>query len=120
MQHKLSEVNLAERTATCAICGPGKIRVRVRKGKAVAACKKHHNYLNKRAQKRTGTWNSGQRGYRKRLQSRCDRCGFNPEDVCQLDIHHVNGRTDPDTLQTLCANCHRLITKQEQLALNSR
>jgi 5-methylcytosine-specific restriction endonuclease McrA len=44
----------------------------------------------------------------------CERCGFIPEDLVQLDIDHINGdRTNNDSsnLQTLCANCHRLKTK---------
>lgn len=44
----------------------------------------------------------------------CERCGFIPEDLVQLDIDHINGdrtNNDPSNLQTLCANCHRLKTK---------
>ncbi len=44
----------------------------------------------------------------------CERCGFIPEDLVQLDIDHINGdRTNNDSsnLQTLCANCHILKTK---------
>lgn len=45
----------------------------------------------------------------------CKRCGFVPEDLCQLDVDHIDGNSrnhKPDNLQTLCANCHRLKTKQ--------
>lgn len=44
------------------------------------------------------------------------RCGFIPEHPVQLDVDHIdgNGRNDdPENLQTLCANCHRLKTQQE-------
>jgi 5-methylcytosine-specific restriction endonuclease McrA len=33
--------------------------------------------------------------------------------MCQLDAHHVDGNhenNDPTNIQTLCANCHRLVT----------
>lgn len=42
----------------------------------------------------------------------CERCGFSPEHICQLDVHHLDHdheNNDPANLQTLCANCHRLI-----------
>lgn len=44
----------------------------------------------------------------------CERCGFVAEDLCQLEVNHKNGdHSDdrPENLQTLCVNCHRLITK---------
>jgi len=45
----------------------------------------------------------------------CGRCGFVPEDPCQLDIDHINGRhadNRPENLQVLCANCHRLVSRK--------
>lgn len=57
--------------------------------------------------------------YRKKINKvSCFRCGFIPEDICQLDIDHKDGNhknNDVSNLQVLCANCHRLksyITKQ--------
>ena len=50
--------------------------------------------------------------YRKIKKKVCDTCGFIPYNKCQLDIHHVDGdKTNniADNLQTVCANCHRLI-----------
>jgi predicted HNH restriction endonuclease len=44
----------------------------------------------------------------------CEYCGFIPLHISQLDIHHVDSNrlnNNPDNLQTLCANCHRLITE---------
>jgi predicted HNH restriction endonuclease len=41
----------------------------------------------------------------------CERCGFVPVIVEQLDVHHANGQHEdntPSNLVTLCANCHRL------------
>ena len=43
----------------------------------------------------------------------CDKCGFVPEHLCQLDVDHIDGdhkNNSPENLQTLCANCHRLKT----------
>ena len=43
----------------------------------------------------------------------CEKCGFIPEHICQLDVDHIDQNqknNDPENLQTLCANCHRLKT----------
>lgn len=51
--------------------------------------------------------------YRRYIKASCERCGFVPEHVCQLDVDHVDGdkaNNDPTNLMTLCANCHRLKT----------
>ena len=43
----------------------------------------------------------------------CELCEFIPTNMCQLDVDHIDGdhkNNDPDNLQTLCANCHRLKT----------
>ena len=58
------------------------------------------------------------RSYRKYLKETCERCGFIPEDKCQLDIDHIDNdhfNDTPDNLRTLCANCHRLVTKLNNL-----
>lgn len=49
--------------------------------------------------------------YRKFKELKCSKCGFVPEDQCQLDIHHSDSNktnNDINNLITLCANCHRL------------
>lgn len=41
----------------------------------------------------------------------CERCGFVPEHVCQLDVDHIDENHFNDeehNFMTLCANCHRL------------
>lgn len=46
---------------------------------------------------------------------KCERCHFIPEDKVQLDVDHIDGdrsNNESSNLQTLCANCHRLKTKQ--------
>ena len=52
--------------------------------------------------------------YSQYKKDKCEKCGFIPEDMCQLDVDHIDGNHDNDNplnLQTLCANCHRLKTK---------
>lgn len=51
------------------------------------------------------------RKHRRFVKPECERCGFVPEHICQLDVHHVDHNhhnNDPLNLKTLCANCHRL------------
>ena len=43
----------------------------------------------------------------------CQLCGFVPVHRVQLDVDHIDANkmnNDPNNLQTLCANCHRLKT----------
>jgi len=50
-------------------------------------------------------------------KSKCERCGFIPEHLCQLDVDHYDGdrtNNDKENLVTLCANCHRLKTKMNR------
>lgn len=49
--------------------------------------------------------------YRRFLKDKCERCGFLPANLVQLDIHHKDKNyrnNDPRNLETVCANCHRL------------
>jgi len=44
----------------------------------------------------------------------CKRCGFIPEDSCQIDVDHIDGNHEnnaSENLQILCVNCHRIKTK---------
>jgi len=65
-------------------------------------------------------WNKGlvdinsKNSYKSFKKYSCERCGFVPEDSCQLDVDHKDGNkknNNPNNLQTLCANCHRLKSK---------
>lgn len=54
---------------------------------------------------------------RRTKKDNCERCGFIPEDKCQLDVDHINMNPADNrskNLITLCANCHRLKTKLER------
>ena len=54
--------------------------------------------------------------WRKYLESECRRCGFIPEDSCQLTIDHIDKNklnNSVGNLQTLCANCHNYKSKIE-------
>lgn len=47
------------------------------------------------------------------LGSVCVRCGFVPEDLCQIDFDHIDGNhknNDISNIQPLCSNCHRIKT----------
>lgn len=58
--------------------------------------------------KKYGTTN---RKYRAKKKPHCERCGFIPVHMCQLDVHHIDrnhSNNKEHNLLTLCANCHRL------------
>lgn len=60
-------------------------------------------------------WTCIKRGRRTKGPS-CELCGFVAIDPVQLDVDHIDplgSNTDPSNFQTLCANCHRLKTKQK-------
>jgi hypothetical protein len=47
----------------------------------------------------------------------CELCGFVAEDSCQLDVDHKDSdkyNANVDNLWTLCANCHRLVTRRRR------
>jgi hypothetical protein len=55
--------------------------------------------------------------YKKYRKEHCEKCGFIPKDMCQLDIDHIDGNhknNEISNLKTLCANCHRLKTMIER------
>lgn len=60
-------------------------------------------------------WRASQYGnYVKK--SFCEKCGFVGE-FCQLDVNHIDGNhknNDTVNLETVCANCHRLISLREK------
>ena len=48
---------------------------------------------------------------------RCEICEFVAINECQLDVHHRDGNHDNNAetnLQTLCANCHRLVSLMQE------
>lgn len=50
--------------------------------------------------------------YRRHLKDSCEFCGFVPITPSQLDIHHWDHNKEndhPDNLETVCANCHRVV-----------
>jgi len=55
--------------------------------------------------------------YLKHKKMICEVCGFKAENICQMDIHHINGDHSDNhisNLQTLCSNCHRIETHRKR------
>jgi hypothetical protein len=54
-------------------------------------------------------------GYLLHKKNKCEKCGFIPEDKCQLDVAYKDGNKknkDKSNLKTFCANCSRLHAKK--------
>jgi hypothetical protein len=99
--HVLTEIDAKGRRGYCEHCGPTPIR---RQGTGWRCSTKDKD---RGRHRRT---NDAYRGFK---GVECERCKFQPEHQCQLDVHHIDGNhanNDPVNLMTLCANCHRLAT----------
>lgn len=110
--HQLVSVDPMTRAAVCTHCGP--IRAwRVTNGLGGGFPAAGANWVCSNGQRERTLRNSPRRF----LKASCERCGFVPEDPCQLDINHRDGHPendDPANFETLCANCHRLISKWQR------
>ena len=110
MNHRLSEIDEELRTGICSICGL--VRVKLRDSKRVKLKSKY----------RCGTthkMNNWRFSYPYKFYKKdyCEHCDFKPQHTSQLDVDHIDGNNNnnnPDNLQTLCANCHRLKTFMSQ------
>ena len=54
-------------------------------------------------------------GYLLHKKNKCEKCGFVPEDKCQLDVIYKDGNKknkEKSNTKTLCANCSRLYKKK--------
>lgn len=54
-------------------------------------------------------------GFLLNKKNKCEKCGFVPEDKCQLDIVYKDGNIknkEKSNMKTLCANCNRLHKKK--------
>lgn len=120
--HKLSQIDETTKTGLCANCGEVPLkRKKQNNGQYGWRCKPAYlKFETKRVKKRSpSSFTRTERGiygnytYRQHVKDSCEKCGFIPEHSVQLDVDHIDGNHqnhDPDNLQTLCANCHRLKT----------
>jgi 5-methylcytosine-specific restriction endonuclease McrA len=105
--HVIDQINEEKRTAVCSICGPTVIHSR---GIQVRLSRSYRRWRCGFQQNKNRT---AKRRQEDKRQDKCVRCGFLPENKCQLDIHHKDNNHFNDkeeNLQTLCANCHRMVT----------
>ena len=54
-------------------------------------------------------------GYLLHKKNKCEKCGFVPDDKCQLDVIYKDGNRsnkEKSNLKTFCANCSRLWRKK--------
>lgn len=96
-EHKLLLKNPDKRFGICAVCGPTRLK------------KKQRGYWSCRTKS-----NNNRVKLVQHKKSYCEACGFVAIHRSQLDIDHIDGdhnNNSLNNLQTLCANCHRLKTQ---------
>jgi hypothetical protein len=106
-----------EITPMCCDCG---VKPAIRNGqqKTKLGFQKFFSYCRSCRRKRWPVSKGKVDQYRKAKLPICTKCGFVPQDRCQLDVDHIDGdhqNNDPANHQTLCANCHRLKTHRPDL-----
>ena len=93
------------------LCGHCKVSLAKPNGKSKHGFQKWHKYCASCAK---AAYNS-RFGYLLHKKSKCEKCGFVPEDKCQLDVIYKDGdkhNKQKSNLRTLCANCSRLWRKK--------
>jgi len=99
------------RQPTRPLCQNCKVSLAKPNGKSKHGFTKWHKYCVDCAK---GAYNS-KFGYLLHKKDKCEKCGFIPEDKCQLDVvYKDNNKKNKDkrNLRTLCANCNRLYQKK--------
>ena len=93
------------------LCSSCKISLAKPNGISKHGFKKWHKYCASCAKAQYNKKN----GYLLDKKSKCEKCGFVPQDKCQLDLIYKdnnNKNKEKSNLRTLCANCSRLHRKK--------
>ncbi len=99
-QHRLLLKHPDKRWGICSVCGPTRLKL------------KQRGYYSCRTK-----YNANRVKLAKHKKPHCETCGFIAIHRSQLDIDHIDGDHNNNSLsnlQTLCANCHRLKTQENK------
>ena len=93
------------------LCNNCKVSLAKPNGVSKHGFKKWHKYCASCAK---AAYNS-KSGYLLHKKNKCEKCGFIPEDKCQLDVIYKDGNKknkEKSNIKTICANCSRLYRKK--------
>ena len=95
----------------CKTCKEKPCAINYYKGKTVFF-RKQCDSCSRGTTKKKPRW--AQSGYKKK--DFCEKCGFKSKHPEQFNVYHVDGNLEncrPSNLKTICANCQRIIQKEE-------
>jgi hypothetical protein len=95
------------------LCTQCKVSLCKPNGVSVHGFKKWHKYCSTCAK---AAYNK-KYGFLLHKRNKCEKCGFIPEDKCQLDIVYKDGNVknkEKSNMKTFCANCNRLYQKKQK------
>jgi hypothetical protein len=110
-RHSIIEFNSDTKRGVCAHCGDVRICFKHNRWKCAIAVKEQRGKRSKKTK--------NERILFLKRAGNCERCGFQPENICQLCVHHRDfnrHNNDPSNHQTLCRNCHELIHHLKRFA----
>jgi hypothetical protein len=93
------------------LCEQCRVSLAKPNGKSKHGFQKWHKYCSACS---TSIYNQ-KHGHRLHKKNKCEKCSFEPQDKCQLDIVYKDGNRknkDKSNIKTLCANCNRLYQKK--------
>ena len=108
IRHSLTNISEDALVGDCSVCGTS-VRIKKSHNQRKDERKTYYRCYRKYITTKTHLerpWVAHKKDY-------CERCGFLPEDDCQLTVDHIDGNkynNEISNWMTMCHNCHALKT----------